>query len=403
MAELKRVLRLTEVVFFGVGTILGAGVYALIGKVAGMAGNLIWLSFCIAALAAMCTAFSYAELSAAFPRSGGEFVYAKKAFGKRLGTFVGLLVSMNSIIGGATVAIGFGGYMAGLIDYHIVILALGIVMVIFVVNALGIKASSVVNMIFTSIEIGGLCFVVYTAWPSIGSVNYFEAPPEGINGVFAAAALAFFAYVGFEEIVKLSEETQNPEKVIPRALMIASIIVLIIYTLVAISIVSVIPYQTLGEVENPLAVVVGQYHGRTGILAISIIALFATANTILSNMLGSSRVILDMSNEVGFLKSFSPIWKKRQTPVAALLLILVIMSCFVFIGKIETVATIATSTIFFTFLIVNLAVLVLRKREPGLRRPYRIPVNIKGYPVFPMLGATMSIVLLGYNVYSLLS
>ncbi len=212
MAELKRTLGLTECIFFGVGSILGAGIYTLIGKVAGLSGNFIWLSFLIAAVSALFTAFSYAELSAAFPKAGGEYEYAKKAFGKKVGVFLGITISLNGIISGATVAIGFAGYLSGLTGIHVMLSAMGIIVLLFGVNATGIRSSSIVNIIFTIIEAGGLFFVIYAAFPYLGEVNYMEAPPEGYDGILAASALAFFAYIGFEEIVKLAEETKDPEK-----------------------------------------------------------------------------------------------------------------------------------------------------------------------------------------------
>src|SRR5688572_33286598 len=131
MAKLKRTLGLAECIFFGVGSILGAGIYALVGKVAGMAGNMIWVSFLLAAGTALFTAFSYAELSAAFPKSGGEYVYVKKAFGHRMGAFLGWVISANGMISGATVALGFAGYFMEVTGIHTVAGALGIISLIF--------------------------------------------------------------------------------------------------------------------------------------------------------------------------------------------------------------------------------------------------------------------------------
>ena len=402
MAELKRTLGLAECIFFGVGSILGAGIYTLIGKVAGLSGNFIWLSFLIASVSALFTAFSYAELSAAFPKAGGEYMYAKKAFGKKTGIFLGVTISLNGIVSGATVAIGFAGYFAELIGINLLIGSLGIIVLIFVVNISGIKQSSVVNIIFTIIEVGGLLFVIYSAFPSIGKINYIELPPSGYNGILAASALAFFAYIGFEEIVKLAEETINPEKNIPRALFISSVIVIVIYSLVTVCAVSVIPYEELGKSESPLADIIGKKNGKTGVVIISVIALFATANTILSNMLGSSRVLLNMSKETKALKLLSYVSLKRKTPLAALILILIIMCGFALIGNIETIARIATVFIFITFIIVNLSVIVLRIREKEMVRPYRIPLSIKNIPAISVLGILTTLVLLSYSIYSLI-
>lgn len=401
MAELKRTLGLAECVFFGVGSILGAGIYTLIGKVAGLSGNLIWLAFLIAAVSALFTAFSYAELSAAFPKAGGEYEYAKKAFGKKAGIAIGLIVSLNGMVSGATVAIGFAGYLSGQIGLNLLTGALGIIALAFIVNASGIRQSSIINIIFTLIEAAGLVFVVIAAFPYLGKINYTQAAPAGANGILAASALAFFAFIGFEEVVKLAEETEHPEKNIPRALFIASAVVIVLYMIVAVCAVSVIPYQALAISASPMADIIGARFGQTGIIIISVIALFATANTILANMLGSSRVLLNMSKETKALQRLSYVSDKRKTPLAALGVILVIMMGFAFIGNIETIARIATIFIFLTFIVVNLSVITLRVRQKHLPRPYRIPLNIKNIPVISVLGILSTLLLLAYAIYSL--
>jgi len=401
MAELKRTLGLGECVFYGVGSILGAGIYTLIGKTAGLAGNLTWLAFLIASVCALLTAFSYAELSTSFPKAGGEYIYAKEAFGKKTGTVLGMVITLNGIVTGAAVAVGFAGYFNDLTDTTLGFVPFAIIALIFLVNSAGIKQSSTMNIIFTLIEVGGLLFIIFSALPEFGQVDYLELPPDGLSGIFTASALAFFAYVGFEEIVKLAEETRNPEKTIPKALFITSGIVIVMYTLVSLSAVSVVPFETLGQSGSPLADVIEVRFGAIGILIISVIALFSTSNTILSNMLGASRIFLNMAQETKALSFFSKIGSKRKTPVMALLLIFVTMCGFAFIGSIETVARIATVLIFITFIAVNLCVIVLRIRQPKLKRHYKVPLNIRNIPVISVIGVLMTLVLLCYNLYSL--
>lgn len=401
MATLKRTLGLGSVLFFGVGSILGAGIYTIVGKVSGFAGNMLWLAFALASLTALMTAFSYAELSAAYPKSGGEYEYAKKAFGKTTGVVVGLIISLNGIISGATVATGFAGYFTEIVSVADVVAILGIIFLIFAVNASGIRESSVVNIIFTLIEAAGLLIVIYAAWNSIGRVDLMEMPERGSVGIIQASALAFFAYIGFEEIVKLSEETRNPEKVIPRALFLASFIVFTLYTLIAIVSVNAIPYDKLSASGNPLALIAESAYGRTGMLIITVIALFATSNTILSNMLGSSRVLLHIGKETTGLKTLAKVSSKRKTPINSLILILIIMSGFGLIGDIEIVARIANIFIFVTFIVVNLAVIVLRKKEKDVNRPYKVPGQFFGLPIIPCVGIALTTMLFLFNIYSL--
>lgn len=401
MAELKRTLGLGQCVFFGVGSILGAGIYTIVGKVAGWSGNILWLSFILASITALLTVFSYAELSAAYPRSGGEYEYAKKAFGKKMGLVVGLIISVNGIISGATVAVGFAGYFTELFALPTLLASLGLIALIFLVNVSGIRQSSTINVIFTIIEASGLAFVIVSAVGSVGNADYLQLPEKGMNGFFTGAALAFYAFIGFEEIVKLAEETENPEKNIPRALFISAAVVMLVYTAVTLAAISAIPAKQLAGSESPLAHIVNNTYGRTGAVIISVIALFSTSNTVLSNMLGSSRVLLNISRESNTLKKFAYVSAKRKTPVAALVLILVVMSAFAFIGKIETIAMIANLFIFTTFLLVNIAVIRLRLIDKALKRPYRIPLNVNDIPLIPILGILFTLLLLGYNIYGL--
>jgi APA family basic amino acid/polyamine antiporter len=402
--KLRKTLGLSECIFFGVGSILGAGIYTIIGKTAGSSGYMIWLSFLIASVTALCTAFSYSELSSVFPKSGGEYVYAKKAFGEKIAILLGLLISLNGIVSGAAVALAFAGYFSQLLDTNEQLIALGIIGLILTVNVLGIRKSSIVNIIFTVIEVMGLCIVVYSAFPKIGEVNYFEMPSEGFNGLLTAAALSFFAYLGFEEIVKLSEETKNPQKNIPRALFIATGIVIVIYLIVSIATVSVISPDELAGSKSPLADVVKTRFGQIGLLIITTIALFSTSNTILSNMIGSSRLLLGMSekNEKNkLLKGLSYVTPKTKVPLFALILAALIMGTFSLIGKIETVALIANFFILITFLMMNISVIVLRIHDKEMERPFRIPGNINNIPLIPLIGIMLILILTGYSIYGL--
>ena len=396
--RLKRTLGLPSLIFFGVGVILGAGIYALVGKAAGFAGNMLWFSFLIASLTAVLTAFSYAELVALFPIAGGEYVYTKKAIGNKTANFIGSMISLNGIVSGATIALAFAGYFAELVNINQIISAIGILLIILTINIIGIRESSIANIIFTIIEIGGLCYVIYAAFPYIGSVDLIKLPEQGFNGLMIAAALSFYSYIGFEDIVKLAEETKNPEKKISMALFIAPVIVFLIYGLVSISAVSAIPFEQLAASKSPLADILNKRFGYVGAIIISVVALFSTSNTILSNMIGSSRVILSMSEESKLFKVFSYVSPRFKTPVAAVLLVGILMAVFSLIGNLMTVALIANLFIYITFFSVNLAVIILRKKEPHLHRPFKIPGAIKGIPVICIMAIIMILIMFVYNI-----
>ena len=401
MAQLKRTLGLAECIFFGTGSILGAGIYAIVGKVAGFSGNMVWLSFLIASFTALMTAFSYAELSSMYPKSGGEYVYVKEAFNEKIGAIIGIIISINGMVSGATVSIAFAGYFSELLDVNMRIASVGIIGLVWLVNVTGIRQSSVVNIIFTLIEMSGLALVIYVALPYFGEADYFELPPEGFNHVLLASALSFFAYIGFEEIVKLAEETKKPESTISKALFVSSAIVSVVYVTIAMLAVSAIPWEELKESKHPLSDIVDKKFGETGATIIAVIALFSTTNTILSNMLGSSRVMLNMSKEQKWLGKLAYVSPKRKTPVFALIAVAVVMVSFALIGRLDTVAFIANLFIFVTFMSVNVSAIVLRKKQARFERPYKIPLNVGDVPVLSVVGVIMTLLLFCYSIYGL--
>lgn len=405
MAEekLKRVLGLGECVFFGVGVILGAGIYTVIGQAAAFGGNMLWLSFTFASLTALMTAFSYAELSAAFPRAGGEYVYADKAVGRKIARLVGIAIAINGAVSGGAIAIGFAGYFTRLFDIAQWIASAGIIAFIFLINALGVRKSSVANIIATIIEVGGLLFVIYTALPQFGEADYFQLPEGGVNSMLVASALCFYAYIGFEDVVKLSEETKDPQKNIPRALFISSAIVFVIYSAIAILAVSAIPAEQLGETKSPLAAIVSSRFGTAAVTAISIIALFSTSNSILSNMTGSSRVVMEMAHDSRNRVSrfFGYISSRSKAPLGGLAIVAIVMALLSLVGDIKTVALIANFFIHITFIVVNLCVIVLRVKDKDLNRPFRIPGNIRNIPVMSILGILLTLVMMVYSIYGL--
>lgn len=401
MGELKRTLSLTEVIFFAAGVILGAGIYAVIGKAAGLSGNMLWVSFLIAAATALMSLFAYAELSSLYPGSGGEYSFVKEAVSPGWAYVVGGMVALTGIISSATISIGFSGYLSQLVDWPQKLTAIGIIVFIFLVNAAGIRHSSIMNIIFTLIETAGLLFVIFSAAPALGDVNYVEMPEKGLNGLLLGAAICFFAFTGFEDAVKLGEETKEPEKNIPRALFIASAIVITIYLCVAVVVVSMIPFAELASSESPLALVVEKRFGHTGALIIAVVALFSTSNSLLSNMLGSSRVLYNFGKENKRLKLLSRVLPGRKTPVAGLVVAAAIAACFSLIGKVESVALMTNFLMFLTFLVINGTVIYLRIKKPDLKRPFRIPGSIGPVPVISVLAILMVLVLISYTLYGL--
>lgn len=395
--KLRRELSLLEATFYGIGIILGAGVYALIGEAAGMAGNSVWLSFVVGAVIASFTGLSYAELSTMFPKAAAEYVYVRRAFGSRFLAFlVGWLLVFTGTVSAATVALGFAGYFQGLFGFllegffsggiAIVIIALALIAILSCINFLGIKESSKFNILFTTVEVFGLILVIILAFNLYGKVNYFETP-AGLGGVFSAAALIFFAYIGFEDIANITEETKNPKKNIPKAFILAIVITTLLYVFTAIATVSLADWKELGEVTNPLAFAASKsFLGDNAKFLISFFALFATTNTVLIILVVTSRMMYGMAKEKSLPEQLTLIYKVTRAPSIAVVVVMILSMFFVLIGEIVLIASITSLVTFIAFAAVNLSLIWLRYNMPRMERAFRVPGNIGNYPITAFLG-----------------
>lgn len=395
MAKLKRALGLFETTMYGIGIILGAGIYVLMGKAAGIAGNAVWLSFLISAVIAALTGLSYAELSSMFPKSAAAFVYTSRAFKNKIISFVmGWLSVYIIIVSSAAVALGFGGYFQVLTGVTAVQAALVLIAALTFVNFWGIKESSTFNIIFTVIELAGLALIILLGLGHLGSIDYFETP-TGLMGIMTAAVLVFFAYLGFENLADVAEEVKNASRTMPRALLLAVAVTTIIYMVVSISAVSILPWQELGASQAPLADVANKaMPGSAGLL--SGIALFATANTVLFLLIAGSRILYGMSREQALHKALREIHTTRRTPWISVIIIGLLATAFTLVGNIRIVAELTNFGAFIVFMFVNLSVILLRFRQPGLKRPFRIPLSIGRLPILPALGTLFCLWMLTY-------
>ncbi len=383
---LKRSLGLGATTLMGVGVILGAGIYALVGKAAALGGNAVWMSFMGAAVVAGFTGLSYAELAALIPRAGGEYHYARRAFGPLTAFLVTWLLLGGLAVAGAAVALGFGGYLGAMTDVPAPWGAAGLVVACAALLVWGTKESASFAIGCTLFEIGGLLLVLALGLPHVPEVDLTEMP-HGLSGVGAAATLIFFAYIGFEEIVQLAEETRDPSRNLPRALLLSIAVTTVLYVLVALASVALIGWEELGASESPLADAVGAALGERGATAIAIIALLSTANTVLLLLMSSARLLWGMAEDGALPGVLARVHTSRRTPWVATLVVSG-LAAFVALAleRIEVVANLTNLALFATFLVMNAAVIALRFREPDLPRPFRVPGAIAGVPVVPVLG-----------------
>jgi len=388
--KLKRVLGLTEATLYGVGVILGAGIYALIGEAAGLAGNATWLAFFLGAFIAAFTGLSYAELSSIFPKAGGEYVYVEKAFNRRLAFLVGWLIVVGGVISAATVALGFGGYFSTLFNTPILPTAIILIALLSILNYWGIRESSIANIIATVIEAAGLVIIIAFGLKYFPTTNFTALPSMGWSGVLSATALIFFAFLGFEDVARLSEETKNPTKTIPRALLLSIAITTILYILTAMSAVAIAGWQNLASSPAPLAMVAQTAFGAKAFFVLSVIALFATFNTVLVILVATSRMLYGMAESHGLPKLIAKVSPKHKTPWIAVALTGIFSALFVLIKKIEIVASLTDFALFCTFALVNASLLWLRHKSPKIKRPFKTSW------LFAIIGLITSLAMLAY-------
>jgi APA family basic amino acid/polyamine antiporter len=385
--KLKRELGLKEVVFYGIGVILGAGIYALIGPACELAGNALWISFLIGAFIATFTGLSYAELATMFPKAAAEYVYVRNAFGSRLLAFlIGWLIVFSGMVSAATVSLAFASYFEGLFRFNInktfftQLVALFLILILSYINFLGIKESSRFNIFFTLTEILGLIIIIAIGIPYLGKVSYFESP-KGLSGIFSAAALIFFAYIGFQDIANIAEETKEPRKTIHKALLIVLAITALIYVLTSISSVSIVNWKELSNSSVSLALVASKVFGDNAYFLISFIALFATASTVLITLIASTRMLYGMAREKSLPEALALIHSKTKVPWIAAIVTMLLAISFTFLGDIKVVAELANLFVFITFTLVNLSLIWLRYMMPRMKRVFRVPLNIGNYPL----------------------
>ncbi|AFS81732.1 amino acid permease [Candidatus Nitrosopumilus koreensis AR1] len=388
MSELKRHMGLFHLIMYGVGLILGAGIYVLIGEAAGFAGNSMWISFLLGAIVAIFAGLSYAELSALYPKAAAEYTFVKNAFKNNFfGFIIGWLTAITSIIVAATVSLGFGGYLTQFVDLPITIGAIFLIIVLSIVNFIGIKESAWANTIFALITAAGLILIIvigFSAEP-VEPIDYLEAP-NGITGIILAFVLIFFAFIGFEDMANVAEEVRRPHKTIPRAIIISIVITGIIYVLVSLSAVRILNWEELALSSAPLADVAHSVLGTNGSITLSLIALFATASTVLITLVAGARILYGMAKSNSLPQFLARVHPKTNTPWIAVVGILIASIGFAFVGDIVIIANIVVFAVVITFAAINLAVIVLRYTEPVLERPFRVPVNIGKFPILPLFG-----------------
>ena len=381
---LRRRLSLPLLVLYGVGITIGAGIYVLIGAVAGHAGRFAPWSFALAGLAMALTVGSYAELSTRFPVSAGEAAYVRAAFRSRFAsTLTGLLTIVIGVVSSATVVLGAAGYIGEFVDLPKAVVVAVVLVALGAVAAWGILESVLLASLFTLIEMGGLIIIIVAgSYAGVPAFDVLTSPPPFdaavLSGIGYASLLAFFAFIGFEDLANVVEEAKVPHRDIPRAMVLTLVISTVLYLAVAAIAVAAVPPAELAASPAPLSLVFRAVAGISP-ATISAIAIVATLNTILAQMTMAARVVYGMARQGDLPRLAGHVHPKTATPLIATALIVgatLVLALLVPFERLAEGTSLATLAV---FALVNLSLLRLRHRRhvshgPHVRVPLWVPV-----------------------------
>ncbi len=407
---LKQTIGPWQILFYGLGSMLGAGVYVLIGKAAGVLGNAVWMAFIAAMVAALLTGLSYASVGSRYPKAGGAAYVTERATRKPwLSYAVGIAVMMSGLTSMATGLQAIAGNLMELVspgggDVPVKLVAVVLALVIGAVIYRGIRESMWVNLFCTIIEVAGLVFIVAVGVRYWGGVDYLEVPAEargaGLAGIsfiviLQGAVLTFFSFIGFEDILNVSEEVKEPRRSIPFGLVGAMIAATVIYMAVAVTAVSVIPWAELSQSKAPLMEVAKKAAPWFGGIdrVYFFITIFSIGNTALLNYLMGSRLLYGMSRQ-GLLPAFlGRVHAVRKTPHIAVVALFVIVTLLIFSGGVKPLAEATALLLLTVFSIVNISLVILQRRKGEERGGFEVPAFV------PILGAVVCLVLIVSRVH----
>lgn len=380
---LKRSLGLPLLTLYGLGNILGAGIYVLVGKVAGEAGASAPLAFVVAMVIAALTAFSYMELASRFPVSAGVSVYAHKAFKKQwLSVVLGFATILSGIASAAALSQGFAGYLNVFVAVPILVASVGLLVVIGALAARGISESAWFAAALTLLEVIGLAIIIWVGRDALATAEYGQFftidPTVGLIGVMSGAFLSFYAFIGFEDMVNVVEEVKRPRRNMPLAILFSLFSATILYLLVAIVAVGVVDTNELAASNAPLALV----YERAGFgnpVVLTTIGMIAAVNGVIVQVIMGSRILYGLSKQGWLHEKLSYVHPRTQTPLAATGLVVGAMVLATLLLPLVSLAKVTSLLVLSIFTIVNISLVVVKRTHPavesgGVTVPVVVPI-----------------------------
>ena len=408
-STLNRSVGALDLTAFGIGAIIGTGIFVIVGEAIGQSGPALVISFILAGVTCIFSALSYAELASTIPVCGSAYTYAYATMGELLAWIIGWDLILEYGVSVAAVAVGWGAYLTELLDSLFglslpdsIVLPPGdggdvnlpaafLVLAVAGVLIAGVRESTRSNTVMVITKLAILLFFIVVAFTAFNGDHFSDFAPNGWDGIESAAALIFFAYIGFDAVSTASEETRRPDRDLPIAIVGSLVIATVVYILVAVAAVGALPADELAGQDAPLAVALSEGAGLGwGADLVSFGALVAITSVVLTILYGQTRVAFSMSRDGLMPERLSRVWERTKTPVLLTLVFAIpvaIIAAFVPLAEIAELVNIGT---LFAFLIVNLAVIWLRRSKPDMERGFRVPF----VPVFPLIGSALCVYLM---------
>jgi APA family basic amino acid/polyamine antiporter len=380
--RLKRTLNLLDATSIGIGAIIGAGIFVVLGIAIGYAGPSVIFSIIIAGIVASFTAFSFAELGSAIPKEGGAYTYTYELISPFAAFIVGCLWIFAQIVAGVAISLGFASYFVTVFPVlPVKIVAILAASVLTSLNIIGTKQSTTVNNVLVITKIAILALFISFGIFQIQSQNYAQISPNGLVGILQGAGLIFFAYFGFGRIATLGEEVKKPERTLPLAILIALSVSVLLYVLTAFTATGLVNYQFLAQSASPIAVAAKATGNLSLVTVVSLGAIVATASVLLTNLIGLSRVSFAMARNEQLPRIVARVSSRFGTPYISIAVMGALLVVLTSILDLRESAAITSFALLATHIIVNLCAIRLRKKTPN-PTTFKMPL----YPLLPILG-----------------
>ncbi|MGW3163798.1 amino acid permease [Streptomyces sp. NPDC001142] len=406
---LKRTMGLFQLVCFGVGAVVGTGIFVGLSDSVAEAGPAVVLSFVLAAITCVFTAFSFAELGSAIPVSGSSYSFAYATFGERVAFLVGWCLLLEYGVSVSAVAVGWSQYVNELLDSLFggqlpAVLSAGpgdgglinlpavlVIMMAAVLLVRGVRESAGATAAMAVLKIGILALFCAIAFTAYQHENLTPFVAHGAGGITAGASLAFFSYIGFDAITTAGEEVKDPRRNIPIAIMVCIGLVTLLYCAVALAAIGALGPRDVADKPAALSIVVDQVTGSAvGGAIIAFGAVVAIASVVLAVMYGQTRILMSMSRDGLIPRVFERVSPRTSTPVANTWIVAVVFAVPAAFSSLDVVVNLTTIGTLGTMVVVNLAVIMLRRRNPDVRGSFRVPL----YPLSPLLGVVFCLYLM---------